>query len=94
MLAEIDVQTLEKDDCYEFRVIVREKSGETCHRVTLNKSDYVELVGDKASPEDLVQESFRFLLEHEPKESILGSFDLLVISRYFPQYRTEIVRRL
>ncbi|MBL7183234.1 MAG: hypothetical protein ISS50_02165, partial [Anaerolineae bacterium] len=48
----------------------------------------------KASPEDLVAESFRFLLEREPKESILRSFDLMVIGRYFPEYRREIVKRL
>ena len=93
-MAEIDVQTTEKDDSYEFRVTVREASGETRHRVDLRKSDYQDLVGGKASPEDLVKESFRFLLEREPKESIMSSFDLLVIGRYFPDYRTKIVERL
>jgi len=33
-----------------------------------------------------VRESFRFLLEREPKESILREFDLSVIKRYFPDY--------
>jgi len=94
IMAEIDVQTTEKEDGYEFRVTVREASSETRHRVTLNKSDYEDLVGGKASPEELVRESFRFLLEREPKESILGSFDLLVINRYFPEYRARIVERL
>jgi hypothetical protein len=41
-----------------------------------------------------VTESFRFLLEREPKESILGSFDLTVIGRYFPEYEREIAKRL
>lgn len=36
--------------------------------------------------EDLVRRSFEFLLEREPPESILGSFDLSVIGRYFPEY--------
>jgi len=94
IMTEINVQITEKDDSYEFRVTVREASGETRHRVTLKKSDYRDLVGGKASPEELVRESFRFLLEREPKESILGSFDLLVIGRYFPDYRTKIVERL
>ena len=31
-----------------------------------------------------------FLLEREPKESILGSFELPVIERYFPDYPTAI----
>jgi hypothetical protein len=42
----------------------------------------------------LVKESFHFLLEREPKESILRSFDLTVIGRYFPAYERQIARRL
>ncbi len=36
--------------------------------------------------ERLVEASFAFLLEREPRESILGTFDLSAISRYFPEY--------
>jgi hypothetical protein len=35
-----------------------------------------------------------FLLEREPKESILGQFDLPVIGRYFPEYERDIRKRL
>ncbi|MEA3345933.1 MAG: hypothetical protein U9Q78_06805 [Chloroflexota bacterium] len=90
----IEVKGTEQDDSYEFQVIVREGKGETRHRVTLRKADYQRLARGKASPEELVEESFRFLLEREPKESILSSFDLTVISRYFPEYTREIVKRL
>ena len=93
-MAQIEIKTTEHDDSYEFQVTVREGRTETRHRVTLQKLDYEDLVGDKASPEALVRESFRFLLEREPKESILRSFDLMVIGRYFPEYRREIVKRL
>lgn len=62
--------------------------------MTLQKADFADLARDKASPEALVKESFRFLLEREPKEAILRSFDLMVIGRYFPEYRREIVTRL
>ena len=40
--------------------------------------------------EQLVEESFDFLLQREPKESILSEFDLSVISRYFPDYERAI----
>jgi hypothetical protein len=93
-MAEIDVETKEHTDSYEFQVTVREGQSETRHRVTLNKGDYSQLVGEETSPEALVEESFRFLLEREPKESILRSFDLLVIERYFPEYRRQIAQRL
>jgi hypothetical protein len=93
-MTDIDVKTTERDDSYEFEVTVKDGRGETRHRVTLQKADYEDLAGDKASPEALVRESFRFLLEREPKESILRSFDLMVIGRYFPEYKREIVKRL
>ena len=93
-MAEIDVRPTERDHEYEFDVTVREGRGETHHRVTLSRDDYERLAGEEATPEALVTESFRFLLEREPKESILRSFDLTVINRYFPEYEREIRRRL
>jgi hypothetical protein len=41
-----------------------------------------------------VEESFAFLLEREPKESIMREFDLTVIARYFPDFEQEIGHRL
>jgi hypothetical protein len=93
-VATIEVQRTGNGEPYEFQVTVKEGLGETHHRVTLRKDDYERLSGGKADPEALVSESFRFLLEREPKESILRSFDLTVISRYFPEYEREMTRRL
>ena len=36
----------------------------------------------------------RFLLDREPKECILGRFDVTVISRYFPEFERELRRYL
>ncbi len=94
MRVNIEVERTDHDDKYEFQVTVREGRGETHHHVTLQKADYERLAGGRASPEDLVTESFRFLLERERKESILRSFDLTVISRYFPEYDREIAKHL
>jgi hypothetical protein len=93
-VATIEVQSTDLGDAYAFEVTVKEGLGETHHRVTLRKDDYERLSGGKADPEALVTESFRFLLEREAKESILRSFDLTVISRYFPEYEREIAKRL
>ena len=93
-MADIEVEKSERGDRYEFQVTVRERGRETHHRVTLRKADYERLTGGVASPEALVTESFRFLLERESKESILDSFDLTMIGRYFPEYEREIVKRL
>ena len=45
-------------------------------------------------PEELVAASFVFLLEREPRESILRRFELPVIERYFPGYEAEIRRQM
>jgi hypothetical protein len=93
-MADIEVQASDKGNAYEFQVTVSEWGNQTRHRVSLSKADYERLTGGQASPEYLVRESFRFLLEREPKESILRSFDLTVISRYFPEYERQVKKRL
>jgi hypothetical protein len=65
----------------------------TQHRVRVSKADLERLSGG-CSAEELLQESFRFLLERESNTSILSSFDLPVIGRYFPEYEQEIRMRL
>lgn len=64
----------------------------TTHRVTVAAADLARLDPDAASPEDLVRRSFVFLLKREPPSSILRSFDLTVIGRYFPEYESAIRR--
>ena len=77
-----------------FRVEVREGQGATTHQVTVPErlGQGVELCEDDL--ERVVRESFRFLLEREPATSILRQFSLSDISRYFPEYPSELERRL
>jgi hypothetical protein len=91
MAAKIEV---EKVDQFKFRVRVIEGGSESTHDVTVSPGQLAKLAGDKIRPEELVRRSFEFLLEREPKESILTRFDLSVISRYFQEYEHEIKRRL
>jgi hypothetical protein len=44
--------------------------------------------------ERCVEAAFRFLLDREPKESVLSRFDVTVISRYFPEFGRELPRYL
>ena len=90
----IDVKPLSGKSGHSFEVTVREKNGETCHEVSVSERDFERFGGGKGEPAALVEESFRFLLEREPKESILGKFALNVIAQYFPEYPDEIARRL
>lgn len=84
----------ETQDKYGFSVEVDEGGSATRHEVTVEEDDYQRLTPKGASVEELVKESFRFLLEREPKESILSKFDLTVIGDYFPEYNEVIKKRL
>ena len=89
-MVEIEVRTI---DHGRYEVIVRENGGQTTHDVRVTYSDLQRLGGTEA-PERLIEASFRFLLEREPKEAILSSFDLSEIASYFPEYTQEIKERL
>jgi hypothetical protein len=91
MAAKIEI---ERPGENQFRVRVSDGSGETSHLVTVKPEDYLRLTGGKVDPAELVRRSFEFLLDNEPKESILRRFDLSAIEKYFPQYEREIKARL
>jgi len=92
MKAEIVISQKEEFPKAVFEVLVKDSDGETDHTVTLNEEYYNKLSDKKISPEDLIKKSFEFLLEREDKESILGKFDLPLISHYFPEYEVEITK--
>jgi predicted dinucleotide-utilizing enzyme len=77
-----------------FEVQVRDGAHVTTHRVTVPDGLAAGLGVRDDQTEHLVRESFRFLLEREPSSSILREFSLDEISRYFPEYRSELARRL
>jgi hypothetical protein len=64
--------------------------GVTQHQVRVSRADLDRLAPGATDPTDLVRRSFAFLLEREPPTSILRSFDLPVIGRYFPEYERLI----
>src|SRR6266481_6435807 len=95
MPKEIDMiqvrQTAEQDPLI-FEVVVDEGKGETRHQVTMSRETCERLTSGKHTPERCVEVAFRFLLDREPKESILGRFDVTAISRYFPEFEREMPR--
>ncbi len=73
-------------------VSVSEGASRTDHRVRVDRATLRRLAPGATDPGELVRASFDFLLAREPKESILGAFDLPLIGRYFPEYEAEMVR--
>jgi hypothetical protein len=57
--------------------------------VAVTKADK-ERLAPQSSVEDLVTRSFAFLLEREPPASILATFALPEIERYFPGFTRAI----
>jgi hypothetical protein len=76
-----------------YDVRVDDGRGVTTHEVTVWPSD-IARYAPEATPEELLEASFAFLLEREPKESILRRFELPVIERYFPDYPDVIAGRI
>jgi hypothetical protein len=77
-------------------VRVVDPGSSTEHEVSVDEIDLPAALDGAETPdvERLVTATFTFLLEREPKESILRRFDLSVVRRYFPDYPTEIARRV
>ena len=85
----IEVECIRDGDPLEFEVRIREARGESRHEVTMSMR-----VADRLQhrPEQCVEAAFRFLLDREPKKSILRRFDISVISRYFPDFEQALPR--
>jgi hypothetical protein len=78
------------DDAYDVTV---HAGRTTTHRVTCTPK-MIEDYAPGTDPQALLRASFEFLLERESNTSIMSSFDLPVIERYFPEYRPLIATRL
>jgi hypothetical protein len=76
-----------------YRVEVRDGHRETTHQVTVPERLGERFQLGEDDLERVVRESFRFL-EREPATSILRQFSLSDISRFFPEYPSELARRL
>ena len=85
----IKVVQSKSNDPMLFNVTVQEAGSETHHQVTMSNETYEDLTGGRVNPGRCIEAAFEFLLEREPKESILSSFDVTVISRYFPSFDSE-----
>jgi hypothetical protein len=81
---------VEEKNPNKFKVSVEEGGSSTTHTVEVDDSYYQKLTGGSMTKKELVEKSFRFLLEREPKESIMSRFDLPTIQRYFSEYESTI----
>ena len=83
---EVLINNLSKD---KFEILVNNKQ-KTMHQVYLSDEVHLDFTNNKISKEELIKFSFEFLLEREPNTSILSSFELNIISKYFPEYLLSV----
>lgn len=74
---------------HNYQITVIDKST-TTHQVSVQPDYALKLTAGKITTEQLVKNSFEFLLEREPNTSTLRNFDLSAIARYFPEYERII----
>ena len=77
------------DDVFEVTVA---DSITTTHTVTVTDQSLTDLTDNNVTKTQLLEFSFNFLLDREPNTSILTSFDINVISKYFSNYKDEVRR--
>jgi len=78
------------EDSYIYEVTLGEAGDTSLHIVSVPTSYWQKLTGGKIDKAELVRRSFEFLLNREPKESILNRFELPVIQSYFKDYEESI----
>src|SRR5262252_6585366 len=86
----IEVKRTREGDPLEFEIIVRVGASETRHHVTMARDTCDRLTAGRHTPERCIEAAFQFLLDREPKESILRRFDVTVISHYFLEFEHEL----
>ncbi|HET7235203.1 MAG TPA: hypothetical protein VFK59_02085 [Actinomycetota bacterium] len=82
--------TVQPRDDGRFSVRIDDEDGSsTEHEVSVSAED-LERLGAGRTPDAFVRACMEFLLEREPKESILRSFDVSVIGSYFPEFERTV----
>ncbi|MGH2630673.1 MAG: hypothetical protein ACRDHI_08955 [Actinomycetota bacterium] len=62
----------------------------TQHDVSMSREEWERFGGSYRTSETLIEASFRFLLDREPKEQIMAAFGLGQIAKFFPSFGREI----
>lgn len=73
-----------------FQVSLADESSETTHDVTVTRADFERLARKGETGTQFIRRCFEFLLDREPKEAIMRTFDVSVIKTYFPDFEEEI----
>lgn len=90
---ELDVRATRSLDGWRCEVVLRQAGRSHAYHVRVPELAWQRLTRGRVPVEELVRASFAFLLEREGPESILGTFELTVIPKYFPEYEPAMMAR-
>jgi hypothetical protein len=91
----ISIKQTDSGDPLKFDVeLIQNIRADRTHQVTMSAATFARLTTGYNTPDNVIGAAFRFLLDREPKDSILPSFDITEISRYFPDFERELPRYL
>ena len=92
MTAMVTVEATPEAAGWRCVVEVGEGAARSRHEVRVHAADLGRWGRPGETPERLVARAFDFLLAREPAGSILRSFEMADIPRYFPEFDREIGR--
>ena len=87
-------ETNQSETGWTFMVELGHGEGLTEFWVDVDKDYWIRLTNRRVEPAELVEATFKFLLDKEIKELILKKFNLADISGQFPSYENEMKRAL
>lgn len=80
----------QRDDGWTFLVELGHGEGLIEYYIDVDREYWTRLTNRRIEPDELIRETFKFILERKPKELILKRFNLSDVSGVFPTYEAEI----
>jgi hypothetical protein len=90
MTAMVTVDTTPEASGWRCTVRVTQDGGASGHVVRVRPEDLERYGRPGETPEQLVARTFDFLLAREPAGQILRSFEVADVTRYFPEFDSEM----
>lgn len=87
-------ETNQSENSWTFLVELGHGDGLIEYWVDVDKDYWTWLTNRRVEPSGLVELAFKFLLEKEPKESILRKFNLADIAGHFSTFESEMKKYL
>ena len=87
-------ETNQSNDSWTFLVELGHGDNLIEYYIDVERDYWTQLTSRRIEPAGLIEATFKFLLEKEPKEMIMKKFNLSEVIKFFPQYENEIKRIL